>query len=556
MYTVRESGRLGNILFEYFFWRLLSMNNHKTFTNKLNIDNFGKVTESKNPSFPEPFNKLINHINSKNQLDLMPKLHINTTNIPDYPMSFKYYYNYRNLLRNMIQSHIQLPIYDIAIHVRLDNDVFNKDEPLYTILPLSFYRDAIIKIQELHGSLEKTKIVIIGRPLTDVQKKIMTDIHNYVETLTKNKTIILQSGTISEDMLAIMNSRVLICAVSSFWFWPSYLSLTNNEIHCPIFGQNKAYQFDKYTLSEYKVYMYNIKLSKKIDLDHVYMMYKPDYELEFTRKPIELDKIRYERSDIMPVYNDTEYIMKQYSVIIAGTCRDNQEYITKTLSIFDKIGKQFKDYVVIIYENDSVDKTRQILQKHKKSNYIYIFENGVNIKERTARIAYCRNKILDKIKTINKKYDYLIVADMDDVINKGTIVNTINTCFKYPENKWSAMTANQKHEYYDIWALRIPKVLETDCWIDVEKDKKKGLSNFQAEQKRIVKFQKPIPKIGLIEVNSAFSVVAIYKLADLINCRYNGLRENNSMVCEHVPFSECIRNSGHKIFINTEMYTD
>ena len=556
MYTVRETGRLGNILFEYFFWRLLSMSNRQTFVNKLNVDEFGKVTKSKTPSFPKPFSGLINFIPAKDQLQLVPKL--NVTNIPEYPMSFKYFCKYRDLLRNMIiPKRVDVDqMYDIAIHIRLDNDVFNKDEPLYTILPLSFYRDVIVNLQTLHGSLEKCRIVVIGRPLTDIQSKIIDDVYNYVVKLTGSKNVVLQSGTISEDMLAIMNSRILVCAVSSFWFWPSYLSLVNNEIHCPMFGQCKAYQFDKYTSPTYRVYRYDTKLTKKIDLEHVHMMYTPDYELEFNRNPIVVSQVNYQPSMVVPVHENTKKVMKQYSVIIAGTCRDNEEYIKKTLAIFDKIGGQFKDYIVIIYENDSTDKTRDILLKNKKKNYTYIFEDNVDIKERTQRIAYCRNKILKNVDRIRQNYDYLIMADMDDVINKGTIVNTINTCFKYPENRWSVMTANQKYEYYDVWALRVPGVLETDCWIDVAKDRKRGVSEGQAEQRRIVKFQNPIPRVGLVEVNSAFSVVAVYRLKDIGGCTYNGLRENKSMVCEHVPFHECIRNRGHKVFINTEMYTD
>jgi hypothetical protein len=61
---------------------------------------------------------------------------------------------------------------------------------------------------------------------------------------------------------------------------------------------------------------------------------------------------------------------------------------------------------VILYENDSKDKTRSILEKHKKENYHYIFEDNVKEPLRTKRLANGRNKILEKMHEINKDKYY------------------------------------------------------------------------------------------------------------------------------------------------------
>ena len=53
----------------------------------------------------------------------------------------------------------------------------------------------------------------------------------------------------------------------------------------------------------------------------------------------------------------------------------------------------------------------------------------------------------------------------------------------------------------------------------------------------------------LVTVDSAFMMLAIYKLSSIRNCRYSGMEQHSglfgfggqSVTCEHVPFHQCIR---------------
>ncbi len=248
-------------------------------------------------------------------------------------------------------------------------------------------------------------------------------------------------------------------------------------------------------------------------------------------------------------YYETNYElknkMKQYNVIFAGCCRSVEPYIKNILEHIENCGKKFNDFSVIIYENDSSDKTRQILNENKRDNYYYIFEDNILEPKRTKRIERARNIILNKVREINKDkyYQYLILLDMDEANDKGTFVKTIDNCFLTDD--WDVMTANQVDKYYDLWALR-NKDLYYDCWMEVDNNKKICDDyNIKYDSNQ------------LIEVDSAFGGTAIYKLSSIPNtCNYNGEYKNGKEKCEHVDFNKCIKNHGGKIYINTNFLND
>ena len=245
--------------------------------------------------------------------------------------------------------------------------------------------------------------------------------------------------------------------------------------------------------------------------------------------------------------------MKKYNVIFGGTIRNVEKYIKNGLSDIDLCGQKFNDYAVILYENDSIDNTRPILQDLKKDNYHYIFEDDIKERSRTKRLANGRNKILDKMSEINKNgyYDYFIILDIDDVNSSGIFVDSIETCFEH-EN-WDVLTGNQSGIYYDLWALRKKDDMEYDCWEKVRQNR----HNPFAVKKYVHSKLKNYPQTTeLLEVNSAFGGAGIYKIQSIPeHCRYVGQHANGKEKCEHVEFNECIKKNGGTIFINTRFLT-
>lgn len=244
-------------------------------------------------------------------------------------------------------------------------------------------------------------------------------------------------------------------------------------------------------------------------------------------------------------------IMKKYNVIFVATCRNVEAYLEKNINNIEECAKKFNDYCVIIYENDSKDNTRNILNRVKKLNYYYIFEDNIKEPRRTKRIERGRNLILDKVRelNVNNKYQYLIVLDIDDVNSEGLFVKNIDTCFMVDD--WDVLTSNQNGKYYDLWALRIKTYYDFDCLYFMEK-KDFSISSILTGLIQLYKSNFYFKPQNFIEVESAFGGTAIYKLSSIPqHCKYVGEYSDGTEKCEHVEFNECIKNNGGKIYINT-----
>lgn len=255
-------------------------------------------------------------------------------------------------------------------------------------------------------------------------------------------------------------------------------------------------------------------------------------------------------------------------VIIAGCTKNSGQYILAHLIKLGELGKQFSEYKIIIYENDSSDNTIELLELYKKSNknFIYISEKGISTKysphhNRVQIITHGRNYLLTLVYEKYSNYDLLIMVDLDDVLKKFNAKNCAQQISRHNDVEWSGLTANCEGPYYDIWALRIPATLwdpeihgkiwpgplEHDCWNQI--------SNNIPQRVCIKNYQKIIPlNMPLIETESSFNGIGVYKIDKIKDIKYDAFYRNqdNQIIfgqCEHVSFHRNIRNNGGKIYI-------
>lgn len=243
------------------------------------------------------------------------------------------------------------------------------------------------------------------------------------------------------------------------------------------------------------------------------------------------------------------------SVILVGIVRNCEKTLLDELVFFREILDKFKYTEIYLVESDSTDASLSVLSKAKQkfANFYYTslgnLENRFEI--RTERLAYCRNTYLKYIKSKKGIFDYVVVADMDN-INKKLNKRSFYSSFEDAPN-WDCCTANQSKLYYDLYALRSESLLIGDIWLDAKK-----LSNIfnNYYSNHIYPFSRMLKideNMGFIQVSSAFGGIAIYKAESLENVRYSFKDEDGNINCEHVFLHQQMQINGKKIFINSKM---
>ena len=263
-----------------------------------------------------------------------------------------------------------------------------------------------------------------------------------------------------------------------------------------------------------------------------------------------------------------EYL-KSKKVAFCGLIRDREDILPHLISKVEDMGKYFKDWEVLIVENDSKDNTRSmLLDWSKSSNKVSVLGcGGVNLPKcklnmkatldhefsdyRINKMATLRNIYLDEVRKRND-IDLVIVWDFDlksEVDEVGLFKTGYNILMN---NDINAVCANGIADnyflkflpgkkmkkafgllyYYDTYAYR-----ELDDEITHIKDK-----IFYDEFYRKDPDEWSNNKgIDLKKVRSCFGGFAIYKKDALLKYKYGTYNDiNGAPICEHEFLNEKI----------------
>jgi glycosyltransferase involved in cell wall biosynthesis len=246
--------------------------------------------------------------------------------------------------------------------------------------------------------------------------------------------------------------------------------------------------------------------------------------------------------------------LSQSNILIAGPARNISEFVAQDIQALLNSCINFKSAKALVIESDSSDDTVSVLDTLKQSNdqfdYITLGALAKKMPKRTERLAFARNRILDEVLN-NPEYaniDFIAMADLDG-INRHINAEKIEACWKLRE-PWDAITANQPDLYYDIWTLRHPDWSPGDCI--AQKSKLESIIGKDAANNLAVKAKQVSldPSRGVIEVDSAFGGLGIYKRAAFVAGRYVGLDVDREEVSDHISFHQDLKKAGYRIYIN------
>jgi hypothetical protein len=209
-------------------------------------------------------------------------------------------------------------------------------------------------------------------------------------------------------------------------------------------------------------------------------------------------------------------------VLICGIGKNIQNNIHNVMQSATRLGEHFLDYRIIIYENNSDDKSRRFLsrQAYRNPNLIFVSEYlekkelaeqfQMKVHNRTEAIARARNKVLDiAMQKEYNDYKYVVWVDLD-LSDPWDVDNILDTIL-YPEQEWDAVLANGA---YDLFALRDP---EFPIGFELI-----GNIFFDRLDEMRARFILD-PNGPWRRVYSAFGGLGIYKRNAIKNCRYSGV---------------------------------
>jgi hypothetical protein len=266
------------------------------------------------------------------------------------------------------------------------------------------------------------------------------------------------------------------------------------------------------------------------------------------------------------LYNKGIINASKSQILICGIVRDCGKALQNNISAIEQICSHFKNYQIVIFENNSKDSTKNILQKWALKNpnvkvFINDFDESIylnipipssfypsNSKKRIQKMVNYRNLYMDYIQQNHLQADFLCIVDLD--VSKIDIKGVI-TSFGL-EQKWDAISANGisrtfllKKRYHDTYALtesEMDALLQTIPQIEENRYK----WNF---------LKKGMP---IIRVASAYGGLCLYKFEAVKNLKYQLLKNNYAGVevrCEHFSIhKQMIDNGFANIYINPNMY--
>lgn len=265
------------------------------------------------------------------------------------------------------------------------------------------------------------------------------------------------------------------------------------------------------------------------------------------------------------LYRKGKENVRNKKIIFCGCIRNSASELYSNIPTIEKICSYFNDYRIIIVENNSTDKSKEVLIRWSQRNskvipLMFDFDESkynehktpegyhpAFIYKRIIKLVDYRNIYMDYINSkLEFDSDYITIIDYDlSTINVEGFLTSFGVDFD-----WDAVTANGysyspslKRRFHDTYPL-----------FEVGMPFKDSLEKIRIYQKIFEPLRKGMP---FIRVASAYNGIAIFKSAVRKKLRYQLLFNNYGgieVLSEHVSIFKQMIEQGHdKIYINPNM---
>jgi hypothetical protein len=246
-------------------------------------------------------------------------------------------------------------------------------------------------------------------------------------------------------------------------------------------------------------------------------------------------------------------LLSSSRVLVTGLARDCGNHLAREILRIERHAlKIFTAVDFFIVESDSIDKTEEVLReinsKKRSVQYLSLGKLANEIPGRIDRLRYCRNYYVNFVRQAigNDKPDFVMVVDFDI---KNRAFNLSPLAKLMSENWWEGLFANQKGPYYDIYALRKEGWVEDDCFKRY-RELARQMPAKKAKQEAVWSQMRRIPRDKeLIEVESAFGGLGVYRRQVFESFDYASLDETSTGESEHISLHKKIVDSDGRLFI-------
>ena len=298
------------------------------------------------------------------------------------------------------------------------------------------------------------------------------------------------------------------------------------------------------------------------DMRHPHLIYGTTIDTCDLRKDMYVPDTREYEDKVSMGYE----IVKEKSIVILCLARDVEANVEMARNKLESIGREFYEYKIVLFENDSDDESRKYLKNWVMSNEnvdlmdccnmgscecLLNNQKGYNMggysynKNRISKMRYYRETLLRYAVDKYYDYDYVMIYDFDisGVIYKDGVMTSFSS-----DKEWDMVFANGLQSLPMI-TFNTLKLYDHLPYLsdDMDYDHKLSLSQLEKAHTKLGKY-----KIGdgLVKCKSGFNGMAIYRMECLLESTYM----NTERYCEHVDLHNDMYKKGYdKVYYNPSM---